>query len=237
MQFTEIKNDVQSFLGITISSTSRITSTECEQWINQDYRTGQSKMAAANINYYQGEVQKLDSTADTGRYQLPKKFLAMKRLEIQYSDDVDKERANPIDINDIYSTLDPDSDPWSQQKPFYALWENDFYIKPIPDETSSTWTIDRGSAIKMWFVELQNDLSAGTDEPKLPLAFHSTLAYGTTARGFRKLRKFAEAKEYDTLLRIGFEEMVEENTHKDKTKALSFTVARGSTKKFGLWKP
>jgi len=237
MQFSDIKLDVQDALGITLSSSSRVSTTSVERWINQDYRMAQSKMADASVNFYAGEIQTLDTVADTGRYQLPTGFLAMKRLEIQFSDDTDKVRANPIDINSIYSTLDPDSDPWSQENPFYAIWEDDFYIKPVPDETSSLWTTDAGSAIKLWFVELQDDLSAGTDVPALPTAYHHILAYGAAAKGFRKLRKFTEAREYEALLRMGLAEMVAENTYKDKTKVMGFTVIRGTTNRSGIVRP
>ncbi|KKK49433.1 hypothetical protein LCGC14_3135100, partial [marine sediment metagenome] len=85
MTFTQIKADIASFLGMTIGASSRITTTEANQWVNQDYRTAQSKMAVANINYYQGEIVKMNTTNGTGRYQLPSGFLAMKRLEIQYN--------------------------------------------------------------------------------------------------------------------------------------------------------
>lgn len=237
MTFTQIKADISSFLGMTIGTSSRVTTSEIEQWCNQDYRTAQSKMADANINYYQGEIQKMDTVADTGRYQLPTGFLAMKRLEIQFSDDTDKVRVSPADINDIYSTLDPENDPWNQKKPFYALWEDDFYIKPVPDETSSSWTTDSGNAMKLWFVELQDDLSASGDVPALPITFHHILAYGATAKGFRKLRKFTEAREYEALLRTGLAEMVSENTHKDKTKPMGFTIIRGTTRRSGIYKP
>lgn len=243
MTFDEIKNDIQSFLGITIGASSRITTTECEQWVNQDYRKAQSALANANINYYQGEIQDQDTVADRGRYQLPTGFLAMKRLEIQYEDDVDKKRANPIDINDIYSTLDPDSDPWSQQKPFYCAWEDDFYIKPVPDEDSADWSTDSGSAMRLWFVELQDDLSASGDTPALPAPYHHILAYGAVAKGFRKLRKFTEAREYDDpktgrgLWQIGLAAMVAENTHKDKTKPMGFTITRGTTRRHGIFRP
>ena len=237
MTLTEIQADVASFLGITISASSRLTTTEMNAQINVDYRMAQSKMAEANINYYSGEIQTLDTEDGEGKYQLPTKFLKMKRLEIQYSDDEDKIRADPMDINDIYSTLNPEEDPWSQERPFYAQWEDDFYIKPEPDEDSSGWTTDSGNAIKLWFVELQDDLSAGGNTPALPSPYHHVLAFGATAKGFRKLRKFAEAREYDALLRVGFEEMVAENTSKDKTKGLAFTVTRGTTKKHGVWRP
>ena len=237
MTLTQIQNDIQSFLGITLSTTSRITTTEVLQWINQDYRTAQSKMAQANINYYMGEIQDMDTVDGTGRYQLPTGFLAMKRLEIQYDDDVDKVRVSPADINDINSTVDPENDPWSQQKPFYAWWEDDFYIKPVPDETSSAWTTDAGSAMRLWFVELQDDLSAGTDVPLIPITYHHILAYGATAKGFRKLRKFTEAKEYEALLRTGFAEMVAENTHKDKVRPMGFTITRGTTTRDGIRRP
>ena len=237
MTFTQIKADIASFLGITISSTSRITTIEAEQWTNQDYRMAQSKMANANINYYQGEIQDQDTTASKGRYQNPSGFLAMKRLEIQYNDAEDKVKAIPMDINDVYSTLNPENDPWSQRKPFYAWWEDDFYIRPIPDETSSSWTTDSGSAMRLWFVELQDDLSDGSDVPALPKAFHHILAYGPTAKGFRTLRKFTEAREYEALSRTGFAEMIAENTHKDKTKPMGFTMTRGSSTRDGIYKP
>jgi len=197
MTLTTIQNDIQSFLGITIGASSRITTTERLAWINQDYRVAQSQLATANVNYYQGEIQDMDTVDGTGRYALPTNFLAMKRIEIQYDDDVDKVRATSADINDIQATVNPDSDPWSQTSPFYCAWENDFYIKPVPDETSSTWTTDPGSAMRLWFIELQDDLSSGSDVPLLPTPYHHILAYGATAKGFRKLRKFTEAKEYE----------------------------------------
>jgi len=237
MNLTNIQADVATFLGMTIGTSSRFTTTEMNAAINIDYRTAQSKMASANVNYYSGEIQTLDTEDGTGKYELPTKFLAMKRMEIQYDDDEDKVRVTPCDINDIYSTLNPETDPWSQEKPFYAIWENDFYIKPVPDSDSADWTTDDGNAIKMWFVEMQDDLSAGTSIPALPLAFHNILAYGATAKGFRKLRKFSEAKEYENLLRIGLAEMVGENTHKDKTKVMSFTTTRGTDKSHGVWRP
>lgn len=237
MNFSEIKSDVQDFLGITLSATSRITTTSVERWINQDYRVAQSKMAQANINYYQGEIQKMDFEEDVGRYQLPTNFLAMKRLEIQYDDDEDKVRVTPCDISDIYSTLDPENDPWSQQKPYYALWEDDFYIKPVPDDDSADWITDLGNAMKLWFIERQADLSASGDAPALPIDYHHILAYGPTANGFRKLRKFAEAQIYDTKRLEGLAQMIAENTYKDKTKPMGFSVVRGTDKRHGIWRP
>ena len=161
----------------------------------------------------------------------------MKRFEIQFSDDEDKVRANPMDINDVNETLNPDSESWSKLKPYYAIWENDFYIRPTPDETSSTWTTDDGSAIKMWFVEMQDDLSTGSTVPSLPLAFQHILAYGATAKGFRKLRKFTEAREYESLLRIGLTEMVGENAYKDKAAPMGFSIVRGINKNSGIVRP
>jgi len=237
MNFAEIQADVATGLGMTISSSSRFTTTEMNAGINQDYRSAQSKLASTNINYYQGEIQTLDIEDGVDKYQLPTKFLAMKRMEIQYEDDVDKVRVTPADINDIQNTVNPESDPWSKENPFYAIWEDDFYIKAIPDSDSSAWTTDSGEAIKLWFVEMQDDLSAGIDIPALPEAFHSMLAYGATAKGFRKLRKFTEAREYEALLRDGFLNMVSENTYKDKTKPMGFSISRGSTNRSGIIRP
>jgi hypothetical protein len=236
MTYTTIQNDVQSFLGFALNASSRVNTTEVAQWINQDYRMAQSKMADANINYYQGETVEDDTTDGTDTYALPAKFLKMKRLEIQYDDDEDKVRATPIDINDIWSTLDPDDDPWSQEKPYYALWENDFILKPMPDETSSAWTTDPGSAYKMWFIEEQDDISGNT-EPALPSAYQHILAFGATARGFRKLKKFNDANQYQALWLQGLSDMVSENTSKDKTKPMGFTVTRGSSTRHGIYRP
>jgi len=237
MNFAEIQADVATGLGMTISSSSRFTTTEMNAGINQDYRNAQSKLANANVNYYSGEIQTLDTEDGVSKYQLPTKFLAMKRMEIQYEDDVDKVRVTPADINDIQNTVNPESDPWSKENPFYAIWEDDFYIKAIPDSDSSAWTTDSGEAIKLWFVEMQDDLSGGTDIPSLPEAFHHILAYGATAKGFRKLRKFTEAREYEALLRDGFLNMISENTYKDKTKPMGFSISRGSTNRSGIIRP
>jgi hypothetical protein len=237
MTLTTIQNDIQSFLGITLSTSSRVTTVEVLQWINQDYRVAQTKLANANINYYLGEQQEEDTTDGKGRYLLPDNFLAMKRLEIQYNDDEDKVRVSPTDINAIWSTLDPDSDPWSQKNPWYALWEKTFYIKPIPDETSSSWTTDPGSAMKMWFIERQADLASGSDEPALPEAYQHILAFGPTAKGFRKLNQFSEAKEYEALWRDGISSMIADNTNKDKVKPMSFTITRGVGRNAGIWRP
>jgi hypothetical protein len=236
MTYTTIQNDVQSFLGFALSATSRVNTTEVSQWINEDYKVAQSKLAEANINYYQGEIIEGDTTDGTDTYTLPTKFLKMKRLEIQYNDDEDKVQATPMDINDIHSTLDPDSDPWSQKKPWYARWENTFILKPMPDETSSTWTTDSGSAYKMWFIEEQDDIS-GTSIPALPTAYHHILAFNATARGFRKIKEFEPAREYHNLWLKGLSDMVAENAYKDKTKPLAFTVVRGTDRKKGLWRP
>lgn len=236
MTYTTIQNDVQSFLGFALSATSRVNTTEVAQWVNQDYRIAQSKLAEANIDYYQGETSEGDTTDGTDTYTLPTKFLKMKRLEIQYDDDEDKVRVTPIDINDIWSTLDPDSDPWSQKNPYYAIWESSFILKPVPDETSSTWTTDPASAYKMWFIEEQDDIS-GTTEPALPSAYQHILAYGATARGLRKIKEFQNAREYEALWARGLAEMIAENTHKDKVKPLGFTMTRGTNKGHGIWRP
>lgn len=237
MILTAIQSDISTFLGMTISSSSRFTTTEMNAAINADYRVAQSKMANANVNYYMGEISDLDTVDDTGRYQLPTGYLAMKRAEIQFDDDEDKVKLTACDINDIQATVDPDSDPWSQQKPFYCAWEDDLYIKPVPDATSSTWTTDPGSAIRLWFIELQADLSSGTDVPALPSTYHHILAFGATAKGFRKLRKFTEAKEYEALWQAGLADMIAENTHKDKVKPMGFTMTRGTDNRHGIIKP
>ena len=241
MTFTNIKADVQSALGITLSTTSRVTTTEVERWINESYRELQSKLANVNVNFFMGEIVEMDTVDGTGRYQLPTGFLAMKRLEVQFSDNKDKVKATPADINDIQATVDPASDPWSQQNPFYCAWEDDFYIKPVPDESSASWDTDSGSAMKLWFVELQADLSGASDVPALPSTYHHILAYPATANGFRKLRKFTEAREYagtpNSLWETGLRQMIAENVYKDKTKGLAFTTVRGTSKKFGIWRP
>jgi len=237
MNLSEIQADVASYLGMTIGASSRFTTTEQNAQINVDYRTAQSKLASANVNYYSGEIQTIDTEDGVGKYQLPTKFLAMKRFEVQYDDDEDKVRAKPMDINDVNSALNPESDPWSQERPFYAIWEDDFYLKPVPDADSADWTTDSGEAIKMWFIEMQDDLAAAASVPALPSAFQHILAYGATAKGFRKLRKFSEAKEFETLLRIGLNEMVAENSYKDKTKSMGFTISRGTNARSGIWRP
>lgn len=236
MTYTTILADVQSFLGFAISSSSRVNTTEVSQWINEDYKIAQSKLADANVDYYQGETVEGDTTASTDTYALPTKFLKMKRFEIQYDDNEDKVRATPIDINDIWATLDPDSDPWSQERPFYAFWENDFIIKPVPDETSTGWSVDSGSAYKIWFLEEQDDI-AGSTVPDLPTAYQHILAYGATARGFRKLKKFNDANQYQALWMSGLSDMIAENTSKDKTKPMGFTMTRGSSSRHGIFRP
>jgi hypothetical protein len=233
--YTTIQNDIQSFLGFALSATSRVNTTEIAQWVNQDYKIAQSKLAEANVNYYQGETKEDDIEDGVDTYTLPTKFLKMKRLEIQFDDDTDKVRATPIDINDIWSTLDPDSDPWSKTNPYYAIWENNFIIKPVPDEDSADWTTDNGSAYKMWFIEEQDDISAAL-VPALPTAYQHILAYGPTARGFRKLKNFEAAREYEALWVRGLADMIAENAYKDKAKPLSFTITRGVNKRHGIWR-
>lgn len=236
MTFATIKNDVQSFLGFTISATSRVTTTEIEQWINQSYRVAQSKMATANVNYYQGETTEADTTANVDTYTLPTGFLAMKRLEIQYNDNVDKVRAIPMDINDVWGTVSPDNEVWNQKRPYYYAWENTLIIKPTPDESSATWATDAGSAYKLWFIELQDDLT-GTAVPALPATYHHILSYEATAKGFRRMKKFTEAREYEQLWQKGLSDMVAENTFKDKTKPLAFTITRGTSGVNGMVRP
>ena len=236
MTLANLQSDISSALGMTVSATSRITTTETLRWLNEDYRAAQSALADANINYYQGETTEFDTEDGVDTYALTN-FLKMKRVEIQYDDAVDKVRARPIDINDIHSDLNPDSEPWSQLAPFYDIWEDDLIIKPTPDEDSADWDTDAGKAVKIWFIEMQDDLSSDTDVPVLPTAFQHILAYGPIARGFRKLRKFTEAREYETLKKAGFEQMVAENAYKDKTKPIGFTITRGGSRKNGIWRP
>jgi hypothetical protein len=238
MTFTEIQTDVQSFLGLTIGASSRVTTTMVKEWINQSYRKAQSKLAHANVNYYQGETQEFDVTASTDKYDLSQyNFLTMKRVEIQYNDAEDKVRAEAADINDIWGTLDPDNDPWNQNRPWYAIWEDDLIIKPTPDESSSGWTTDAGSAIKIWFVELQADMSGASDTPALPITYHHILAYEAIAKGFRRMKKHVDAREWETKWTNELTEMIAENTTKDKNKVMSFTITRGPSRKHGMFRP
>ena len=62
------------------------------------------------------------------------------------------------------------------------------------------------------------------------------IANGPTARGFRKLRKFTEAREYECLYRTGMADMIAENTSKDKTKPMGFTITRGSSPRHGIYR-
>jgi hypothetical protein len=242
MTYTTIAADVQSFLGFAIGASSRITSTEVSQWINQDYRVAQSRLADADINYYQGETVEFNTTANDGEYSLAYggdagniKFLKEKRIEIQYDDNTDKRPMTRLsDINDVYASFDPANDPWSKLKPYYLIWENKLYIKPIPDESSSTWTTDAGSAIKMWFIEEQDDIS-GSTEPLLPTAWQHILAYGATARGFRKLQKFDFAREYQAMWQQGLNDMVA-SVVKSKKSVMSFKVTRGSDRSHTIWR-
>ena len=237
MTFSEIQADVSSFLRITIGASTRVTTTQQNAWINQGYRVAQSKLANANVNYYQGETVEGDIVSGTGTIALPDGFMAMKRFEIQYADGEDKVRVKGIDINQIWQTLDPNSDPWSQDNPFYALWKDDLVIRPIPDASSSGWSTDAGSAYKLWFIERHADLSAAGDTPALPKDYHHLLAYFAVSNGFRRLGKHKEADKYMTLWLSGLRDMVSENTHKDKVKPLAFTVTRGPSNNHAIVNP
>jgi len=237
MSLATIQADVNSALGLTASTTSRVTTVEILQWINQGYRIAQTALAEANINYYQGETEEFDTTDGEDTYSLPTKFLKMKRAEIQYDDDVDKIKMTIRDMNDVGITVDPDNDPWSKTNPFIYYWENDYVVKPVPDEDSADWDTDNGSAIKLWFIELQDDMTTGANVAALPLAYEYILAYPAIAPGLRKLKRFKEASVFDGLWQAGLSKMVRENAYKDKTKPLRFTIRRGVNKSAGIWRP
>lgn len=239
MTLTKLKNDVASFIGLSISGTSRVTTTEVEQWINTAYYVAISKLADADINYYQGEISREDSDTNTeGRYVLPTNFLKMKRLEVRYGDGEDMVWATPVDINQFKTPMHPDSDSYSEDNPYYALWENDFYIRPIPTEASATaWSTNNGEAFRLWYIERPDDLTNGSDVPNIPYFYQHILSYFAANRALRKLGKVSDAREYERDWQLGLKAMVKENTEKDISRDMGFTISRGRNKQAGIWRP
>jgi len=236
MTLTEILADVSSFLSLTVGASTRVTSTEATQWINQAYHMAETRLFAVDNSFWTIDSQELDTTADDDSYAVESDFLGMKRLEIQYEDGVDKVRATPISMNEVPGTLSPENETWSKDDPYYWLIDSTIYIKPTPDETSSTWTTDNGSAIKYWYYQMGTDLSGAT-VPVLPLTHHHILAYFAAMNGHLKLGNDSKAGEFENKWERGLRSMVGEYSKIDKTQALSFSVSRGRNKASGIFRP
>jgi len=237
MTLTEILADVASHIGMSISTNTRITTTEATAWINQAYRTTCSALAKVNVNYFNGEEIEADTTDGTASYTLPTDFLVMKRVEIRWDDGEDRIRVTPIDINQLQGTTTPDAETFSQENPYYYLWENKIYFLPVPDETSSTWTTNPGAAYKLWYYEMPADLS-GSNTPVTPAAYHHIFAYFAAAQAcVGKLDNPQKADRLEAKWQNGMFRLISENTLKDQNKPMSFRIVRGRTTETGIWRP
>lgn len=242
MTRSEIRTEVQSNLGITLSTTSRVTIAEVDRWIDQTHRVAVSGLAEANVNYFSGETDEQDTDSGEGAYDLPNDFLKLKRVQIQWNDDEDMKIAYPMDINDVEGDLNPGEIKWSQNVPRYALWADQIEIRPIPDEDSDTWSEDDGAALKLWYIKAPADLADGT-APSIPPNFHQILAHEPTAKGLRRMQRYDDAKVYDDpgsgrgLWQTGLAKMLQDHSVQDMQKNYRIKIRRGRTKRRGIFRP
>jgi hypothetical protein len=236
MTLTEILTDVASHIGMTISTNTRVTTTEATAWVNQGYRKACSALAKVNVNYFNGEEVEGDTDDDVAEYTLPTDFLAMKRVEIRYGDGEDRARATPLDINQLQGTT-ADDDSFSEDNPFYYLWENKITFKPTPTDDSSAWETNPGEAYKLWYFEMPADLS-GSNSPVIPSAYHDILAfYAAMTAFYGKLKDEKSGGIFEGRWERGLAKMVSENTAKDQNKPMAFTIVRGRSTSAGIWRP
>lgn len=155
-------------------------------WINHRYQDLVTAVETTFENYFLTEVA-TDLIEDQQEYSLPTDFKRMVRIEINYditNNATAFNKATPATLDDVRAQL-ADSNLGSSGSPVYYIQGDLLGFIPIPDA-------DGTSAVKLWYVAEQDDLSDDSDEPAIPSQYHRLISIGTCAdalmKGKRDLR-------------------------------------------------
>lgn len=130
------------------------------------------------------ETETISLVTDTQTYSVTGKVLRIKRIEVTY-DGTNWYDVSFMDVNERGEATDTTSisNDFEKTEPYADVYVDDETVKidlyPIPDT-------DVTDGLKVWKVTEVTELSADSDEPVLPEAYHKALCYGAAVDYFEK---------------------------------------------------
>lgn len=166
---------------LTNTNTTTYTDADLDASLNMYYHMFVNEALQAMDDWdFQLDSATADLVANQQEYVFPSTILKIKRIEVSY-DGTTWYKVTPMDINErgkATSTTDIRND-FTVENPYADIMDNSIFLYPIP-------TANVTGGIKIWYAKEATELSAATDEPNLPEAYHKGLCYGAAMDYFDK---------------------------------------------------
>lgn len=149
-------------------------------WINHRYQDLVTAVETTFENYFLTESA-TDLVEDQQEYSLPTDFKRMVRIEINYdmtNNATTFSKATPVTLDEVRIQI-ANTDLGSSGSPVYYIHGDLLGFLPIPDA-------DGTSAVKIWYVAEQTDLSDDDDEPAIPSQYHRVISLGVCSDALMK---------------------------------------------------
>ena len=219
MTLEQLRNDLGSVINQTDSSgdftSTIITSTEADRWLNQAFEEVYMRYAMANRVKFQRESY-ADTVADQDTYTFggdATDLLGILWLGVKYaSTDDDYTRARPMSYPDVMLT---GSEERTQTSPVYFRTSEvvsgatvdgiKFAEGSVPDAAVT-------DGLKLLYIERPATLSDDADEPdKIPPELDKYIVYGAAEKCFLKMEQDSRASEFEQRFSAGIRSFVTED--------------------------
>ncbi len=206
---------------ITDTDTTTFTNADLDASLNMYYDLFCTEIIDSMDEWdFNGEIATTDFVANQQEYVFPTTILKIKRIELTY-DGSNWYLASPMDINEVGSATDTTSirNNFVVQEPHYDLMDTSFMVYPIP-------TANVTGGVKIWFEELETQLSADTDEPAIVRPFHKGLCYGAAKDYFEKYINVGSNDKKAQTASINLETYIQraKNFYRKKNQDRAYTV-------------
>lgn len=187
MTFLQMQTRVGNLINRDVTDdTGTITETEVKAFLNIGYRRAINAVVATNEEFYVRQ-SKADLAENQVSYALPTDCRKLKQLQLAYLATTDYSYAKRFDLN----MMEDPEDTVSTANPIYHLVDKHYEINPTP-----TTAVEDG--IILYYIEKQDDMSDGADEPHLPIGYEDIPVLYAVSKAKQKLGLEAEAQAYLT---------------------------------------
>jgi hypothetical protein len=236
--FSTLRSDVRMFLDE--ASPADWTEAQVNSALNYAYHELVTSIVDVFEDYYTTTAT-FDTIEDQQEYDsddgLPTDIFKIRRVEINQdpsNSNASPTRALPINLEDVYRDLGNTSTSLKSNHPCYYVLglgsgNEKMGFLPVPDE-------DGTNAVKIWYVQTQDDLSASSDTPNIPYCdrYAHLIVWGAVADLLSKGQQEEQASaKYRSMFEVGVQKMKTELEDRKADDAKGVTDTVGLNVEFG----
>ncbi len=173
-----LKQEIYALAGINSSSFNQ---SDLNRIINKYYKQAQSAIRALSEDFF-GDIETTDLVLNTGgtypnEYPLPNDYEKVIAIRVAFNPAVPSAPTETefvqLDIVPQSAMTTPSS---SIDNPTAVIFDNSFFLYPIPDATTMTLPVTKG--VRAYVIYRQPDLSADSDTPNIFSDYHDVITWG-----------------------------------------------------------